>query len=674
MSSETGRILLIENCDFRSFPPGGQLTFARNLVRAFGDRLALVGAATGDEPVGRWLEAAFEGHRLPFLAVGRLRPVASRPLIPSRLRFWLRLQLHRRRILGLGAQHAIVLAPETMMAIRSWGLEVCYHLSGVENPVANSRYRWARPLARWFEAVHLESARRASLLLAHADTEAIERLVERSRGKLEREQIVPFPTCVDTELFRPRSKEAARRALGLPLEEPVFVAPGRISRGKGWELLLEAIFRFRKERQAGVLVFVGDGEDRRALEKRAAAMALNGAVRVTGFRDRAGVAEWLNAADAVVFASRGEGWSNAMLEALACGKLVISTRVSGARQMIQPGYNGLVVEQREPGAFARAMGEVLELPGGSESCSRTASQFSLERMAAAHRALWAPLKQVAAVGPKHAGWVLGAPVEPVDLKGALARVLDWVREGSSRYVCLATVYSVMLARQCESYSKALKGADMVVADGMPLVWCLRSLGMNGVSRVAGPDLVPQLLEAAERQGIPVGFYGSRPEVIAALLENVRARYPRLQVAYAWSPPFRPLRAEEDARITEEIRGSGARLLFVGLGTPKQDLWMAAHRGAIPAVMVGVGQVFDLLAGKQRRAPRWMRALGLEWLFRLLCEPGRLWRRYLLYNPRFVWLFARQWLGLLHPGPKRAPGSAGCELSLYWPTGGEQLRL
>ncbi|MCS7315451.1 MAG: WecB/TagA/CpsF family glycosyltransferase [Bryobacterales bacterium] len=645
MADGASRILLIENCDFRGFPPGGQTTFARQLVRAFGDRLALVGAATDGEPVGEWIEQEFEGHTVPFLAVGRLRPRADRPLVPARLRFWLRLRRNRRKILASGARYAIALAPETMMAVRDWGLEVCYHFSGVENPLCASRYAWARPLARWFDALHLESASHAALLLAHADPDAIRALAERSRGRLDPSRLHCFPTCVDPELFRPLARLEARRALGLPDEGPVFVAVGRLSRAKGWDLLLASMAQFRGRNGRGLLVFVGDGEDRQHLERASSRLGLNGAVRVTGFQPREGVARWLGAADAVLFASRAEGWSNAMLEALAAGKPIVSTSVSGAAELVRDGVNGFIVPARDPELYARAMEGALDLPGAAAASRALAERYSVQRMAVAHRELWPPLARPAPQDRPLRGWILDVPVAAVTLEGALDRTLEWAERGESRYVCLATVYSLMLARDDPAYRAALTGADMAVPDGMPLVWCLHWLGWKAAGRVAGPDLVPPLLAAAEQRGIPVGFYGGRPEVLEALLRRVRERFPALRVAYAWAPPFRPLTPEEDRRVVREIRESGARILLVGLGTPKQDFWMAAHRGQVPSVMLGVGQVFDLMGGVRRRAPRWMRRCGLEWLYRLYSEPRRLWRRYLPHNPRFLFLLALERVGV-----------------------------
>jgi N-acetylglucosaminyldiphosphoundecaprenol N-acetyl-beta-D-mannosaminyltransferase len=184
-----------------------------------------------------------------------------------------------------------------------------------------------------------------------------------------------------------------------------------------------------------------------------------------------------------------------------------------------------------------------------------------------------------------------------------------------------------------------------------VVWALRLIGQKSASRVYGPDLTPVLLDMAAQQGIAVGFYGGAPEVLNRLLEVVAQRFLKLQVAYAFSPPFRPLTNEEDAREIAAINASGARILFVGLNTPKQDYWMAAHKNRVQAVMVGVGAAFDFLAGAKPQAPRWMMPLGLEWIFRLATEPRRLWKRYLKHNPRYVLLVALQLLGWKSHNPQ-----------------------
>lgn len=237
--------------------------------------------------------------------------------------------------------------------------------------------------------------------------------------------------------------------------------------------------------------------------------------------------------------------------------------------------------------------------------------------------------------------ILGTRVDATTYPAAAAQILDWAARAESRYVCVATVHMVMLAHDDPGYRAVVNGADLVTSDGMPLVWGLRLLGVPWATRVYGPDLTPVVLEGAEAAGVPVGFHGGRPEVLEGLLGWVRRTYPRLEVAYAASPPFGEPTEERLAEEAEAIAASGARVVFVGLGCPKQERWMAAQRGRVPAVMLGVGAAFDFLAGAKPKAPRWMQDAGLEWAFRLATEPRRLWRRYLIHNPRFLALFGAQ---------------------------------
>ena len=247
--------------------------------------------------------------------------------------------------------------------------------------------------------------------------------------------------------------------------------------------------------------------------------------------------------------------------------------------------------------------------------------------------------------------ILGTRVEVTNYHEVIARVTGWAHHGESCYVCLGTVNNVMEAWDSPAYHHALEDAAIVTADGMPLVWMLKALGAGHASRVYGPDLTPMLLEAAAQQGIPVGFYGGTNAVLSSLVDQVERRFPTLRVAYREAPPFRPLTPEETERTIAAIRASGARILFVGLGSPKQDVWMHQVSSRIPAVLLGVGAAFDFLAGAKSQAPRWMMCAGMEWIFRLASEPRRLWRRYLRHNPRFVVLALKQ-LYESRPAPSR----------------------
>jgi N-acetylglucosaminyldiphosphoundecaprenol N-acetyl-beta-D-mannosaminyltransferase len=204
----------------------------------------------------------------------------------------------------------------------------------------------------------------------------------------------------------------------------------------------------------------------------------------------------------------------------------------------------------------------------------------------------------------------------------------------------------MEAYDSADFQNVLNHADLTVPDGMPLVWMLRIKGYSQQPRVYGPTLMLHIIEGAASQNLSVGFYGSQPEVLEALVKQIKARYERLQVAFSFSPPFRELSPDEDKAIVEQINRSGVKILFVGLGCPKQEVWMAQHQGCVNSVMIGVGAAFDFHAGLKPQAPGWMQRLGLEWLFRFFTEPRRLWKRYLYHNPRFICLAIADLLGLL----------------------------
>lgn len=238
---------------------------------------------------------------------------------------------------------------------------------------------------------------------------------------------------------------------------------------------------------------------------------------------------------------------------------------------------------------------------------------------------------------------LGMRVDCTSYAAATRRIIHWAKRGQSRSVFAANVHTVMEAYDDPRFKEFINQADLVTADGMPLVWSLRLQGLRQASRVYGPDLTPAVLKAAEQERINVGFYGATPAVVAALLSRLNQQNPKLRVTYAQAPPFRPLTPEEDRDAIRAITASGARILFVGLGCPKQERWIATHRGSIPCVMLGVGAAFDFLAGSKPQAPRWMQNSGLEWVFRLAAEPRRLWTRYAKHNPRFAVLMLRQLL-------------------------------
>lgn len=219
--------------------------------------------------------------------------------------------------------------------------------------------------------------------------------------------------------------------------------------------------------------------------------------------------------------------------------------------------------------------------------------------------------------------LLDIRVNATNYASATNQVKDWALTEQSRSVCIVNVHVLMEAHDSIDFRNAVNSSDLVIPDGMPLVWMLRLKGVKGQTRVYGPTLMLHVLKMAADEQIPVGFYGADPSTLETLVSRMSQQFPGLHVVYAFSPSFRVLGKEESSKITEEMIRSGARILFIGLGCPKQERWMAEHSGEIPAVMLGVGAAFDFHAGLKPQAPKWMQRAGLEWFFRLAQEPGRL---------------------------------------------------
>jgi N-acetylglucosaminyldiphosphoundecaprenol N-acetyl-beta-D-mannosaminyltransferase len=241
--------------------------------------------------------------------------------------------------------------------------------------------------------------------------------------------------------------------------------------------------------------------------------------------------------------------------------------------------------------------------------------------------------------------VLGIPLAVSDYGG----VLDWmegmIAAGDRGYLTAAAVNLVMSAREDPETLGAVLGATLAVPDGQPLVWALRALGHTRATRIYGPDLMAGFCARAAGAGTPIYLYGGRtPEALELLMSRLRERFPGLRIAGGHSPPFRELTPAEAMRVIADIDGSGAQVVWVGTGQPKQELWMHSMRPRLRApLLVGVGAAFDFHAGLVPQAPPWMQRRGLEWTYRLAREPRRLWRRYARYNPRFVSGFAGQYL-------------------------------
>ena len=243
--------------------------------------------------------------------------------------------------------------------------------------------------------------------------------------------------------------------------------------------------------------------------------------------------------------------------------------------------------------------------------------------------------------------VISMGVDVTNLKSALTTVETLAKKQAGAYVCVSNVHMCIEVLDSAEFSGVVNSADLVIPDGKPLSWAQKLLGHKDAQQVRGQDIMNALCAASGEKSLNIGFYGGSSE---QLLDTVKAKltasYPDIQITYAFSPPFRPLTEAEDTNVVAAINAANVNVLFVGIGCPKQERWMAEHKAKVNCVMLGVGAAYDFIAGEKKHAPRWMQKIGMEWLFRLCSEPKRLWRRYFSTNPRFIWHFTKQYFKAL----------------------------
>ena len=236
--------------------------------------------------------------------------------------------------------------------------------------------------------------------------------------------------------------------------------------------------------------------------------------------------------------------------------------------------------------------------------------------------------------------ILGVRISVVDLNNACLFIEECIKQRKKTYICVAPVATIVDCRQDKEYLKIVNEAGMVTPDGMPLVW-LGKLKRKNIERTYGPDLMPAFCDLSQQRGYRHYFLGGTQDKNNLLIEKLKTRFPKLEIAGSYAPPLRSIGEIEEGQVLEEINAANPDVLWVGLGSPKQDYWMRNHRGKLDVpIMIGVGAAFDFIAGTKRQAPIWMRRSGLEWLFRLCCEPKRLWKRYLFGNTQFIYFLIK----------------------------------
>lgn len=232
--------------------------------------------------------------------------------------------------------------------------------------------------------------------------------------------------------------------------------------------------------------------------------------------------------------------------------------------------------------------------------------------------------------------ILGVDIAAINMSWLISFTRDNIKRLSGDYMCVSNVHTTVMSYEDPAYCAVQNGGIMAIPDGGPLSSVGRKRGFGNMARTTGPSYLEEVLKISAENGWSHYFYGSTEETLEKLRGILQKKYPDVSIAGMYSPPFRPLTEEEDEAIVAQINASGADFVWVGLGAPKQENWMAAHQGRVHGLMVGVGAAFDYMAGNIQRAPQWMQNCNLEWLYRLLQDPKRLFKRYLVTNTKFIW--------------------------------------
>ena len=240
-------------------------------------------------------------------------------------------------------------------------------------------------------------------------------------------------------------------------------------------------------------------------------------------------------------------------------------------------------------------------------------------------------------------YILGVNIAETNLQKACQKISEWIDNKEKKYVCIAPASTIVDCQENESYKKVINSSGMTTPDGMPLVWIGKAKGVD-IERTYGPDLLQAMNKLSEDKGYRNYFYGGTQESIELFVSKMKEMYPKLNIVGSVAPPIRKINEIESDETLSKINEAKPDILWVGLGSPKQDFWMYNHREKLDAsVIIGVGAAFDFLAGIKKQAPVWMQRSGLEWFFRLCSEPKRLWRRYLIGNSKFIFYLLRDCL-------------------------------
>lgn len=358
------RIVLIDFSDFKDYPIGGFLSFAKQLMASFGNDLSLIGITTVDnDPVGKWFNKTIDGNVYNFFALVRYNKLIKKHMIPDRLMCFILLRLYKKRILQQNFKNVFVQRHEILPAIRGFGFKnICYRFPGLESPLKISRYWFGKYLANLFDKMFFSTFKDVALILAAGDEQSIEEMIKRSKGAITRSRVIKFPTRINTDIYKPLPKQEVRKKLNIPETNFIVITTGRLAWLKGWKFMIDSFILFEKNVPDSLFYIIGEGEDFQKIQEYISLKQVSDKVVMIGSKKPDELSEYLNASDLYIMGSYKEGWSTSLSEAVACGIPSCVIDFSSAKEIIREGKNGYVIGKHNEDLFVQGMLKAMKLP------------------------------------------------------------------------------------------------------------------------------------------------------------------------------------------------------------------------------------------------------------------------------------------------------------------------
>lgn len=364
VSDKDKKILVIDFCNYEDYQIGGHLSMAKNLISAFGNDLVLVGVTTNkNEPVGRWFKKQINGIDFNYFALARYDKSKTKHVIPDRLVSFLLVKYFKLKILRIGAKNTFIQRHEIMAAVKNFKLtNICYCFPGLESPLKISKYWFSKYMAEQFDKAFFKGLKTANLILASGDEKSIDEMIERSHNAILRNNVIKFPTRINTNIFKPLNRLNARKNLNIPEDRTIITTTGRLAWYKGWKFMIDCFIFFEKTVPNSYFYIIGTGEDLQKIKEYLIFNHISDKVCLTGGKNSDEISLYLNSSDLFIMGSYKEGWSTSLSEAVACGIPSCVTDFSSAKDIIQEAINGYVISNHNEESFVKGMLKAIKIP------------------------------------------------------------------------------------------------------------------------------------------------------------------------------------------------------------------------------------------------------------------------------------------------------------------------